>query len=30
MAERCVTRGAPKRPGGYNNHFLVLQTPGYV
>ncbi len=30
MAERCVTRGAPKRPGGYNNHFLVLQTPEYV
>ena len=30
MAERCVTRGAPKRPGGYNNHFLVLQVPGYV
>ena len=30
LAERCVTRGAPKRPGGYNNNFLVLQTPGYV
>ena len=26
LAERCVTRGAPKRPGGYNNNFLVLQT----
>ena len=21
-----LTRGAPKRPGGYNNHFLVLQS----
>ena len=30
LAERCVTRGAPKRPGGYNNNFLVLQTPGQV
>ena len=30
LAERCVTRGAPKRPGGYNNNFLVLQVPGYV
>lgn len=30
LAERCVTRGAPKRPGGYNNNFAILQTPGYV
>ena len=30
LAERCVTRGAPKRPGGYNNNFLVLQTPDHV
>ena len=30
LAERCITRGAPKRPGGYNNNFLLLQTPGYV
>ena len=30
LAERCVTRGSPKRPGGYNNNFLVLQTPGYI
>ncbi len=30
LAERCVTRGAPKRPGGYNNNFLIMQTPGYV
>ena len=30
LAERCVTRGAPKRPGGYNNNFLILQTPGYM
>ena len=30
LAERCITRGAPKRPGGYNNNFLILQIPGYV
>jgi alkylhydroperoxidase family enzyme len=30
LAERCVTRGAPKLPGGYNNNFHILQTPGYV
>ena len=30
LAERCITRGAPKRPGGYNNNFLILQNPGYV
>ena len=30
LAERCITRGAPTRPGGYNNNFLILQTPGYV
>ena len=30
LAERCVTRGAPKRPGGYNNNFLIVQTPGFV
>jgi hypothetical protein len=29
-AERCLTRGAPKLPGGYNNNFLILQAPGYV
>ena len=30
LAERCLTRGAPKRPGGYNNNFLILQTPDHV
>ncbi len=30
LAERCLTRGAPKLPGGYNNNFLILQGPGYV
>ena len=30
LAERCITRGAPKMPGGYNNNFQILQTPGYV
>ena len=30
LAERCITRGAPKLPGGYNNNFQILQTPGYI
>jgi hypothetical protein len=30
LAERCVTRGAPKLPGGYNNNFQIVQTPAYV
>jgi hypothetical protein len=30
LAERCITRGAPKLPGGYNNNFQILQAPGYV
>jgi hypothetical protein len=30
LAERCLTRGAPKLPGGYNNNFQIVQTPGYV
>ena len=30
LAERCITRGAPKRPGGYNNNFLIMQTPNLV
>jgi hypothetical protein len=30
LAERCITRGAPKLPGGYNNNFLIVQTPAYV
>lgn len=30
LAERCITRGAPKLPGGYNNNFLIVQTPGQV
>ena len=30
LAERCVTRGAPKLPGGYNNNVLIVQTPGYI
>lgn len=30
LAERCLTRGAPKLPGGYNNNFMIVQTPGYV
>ncbi len=30
LSERCITRGVPKLPGGYNNNALILQTPGYV
>lgn len=30
LAERCLTRGAPKLPGGYNNNVQIVQTPGYV
>ena len=28
--ERCITRGVPGTPGGYNNHLQIVQTPGYV
>jgi len=30
LAERCITRGAPKLPGGYNNNFQIVQTPQHV
>jgi hypothetical protein len=30
LAERCITRGAPKLPGGYNNNFEIVQTPTHV
>ncbi len=30
LAERCITRGAPKIPGGYNNNFQIVQTQGYI
>jgi hypothetical protein len=28
--ERCLTRGAPKLPGGYNNNVQIVQSSGYV
>jgi hypothetical protein len=28
--ERCVTRGLPRLPGGYNQNLQILQSPGYV
>ena len=28
--ERCITRGLPRLPGGYNNHFQIVQSPEYV
>ena len=33
MDERCIVRltgGPPMLPGGYNNNFHILQSPGYV
>jgi hypothetical protein len=30
LAERCLTRGAPKLPGGYNNNVHILQTPDHI
>jgi hypothetical protein len=30
LAERCITRGVPKLPGGYNNNFQIVQTQQYV
>ncbi len=30
LAERCLTRGAPKLPGGYNNNVQIVQTPDSV
>jgi hypothetical protein len=30
LAERCITRSAPKLPGGYNNNFQIVQTAGQV
>jgi hypothetical protein len=30
LGERCLTRGAPKLPGGYNNNVQIVQTPGFV
>jgi len=28
--ERCISRGVPRPPGGYNNHFQIVQTPEHV
>ena len=30
LGERCLTRGAPKLSGGYNNNIEIVQGPGYV
>ena len=30
LGERCLTRGVPKLPSGYNNNFLIVQSRGYV
>jgi len=28
--ERCITRGLPRLPGGYNQNMQIMQAPGYV
>ncbi len=30
VSERCITFGLPRLPGGYNNHFRIVQSPGSV
>ena len=32
LSERCLFwgTGLPRLPGGYNNHFQIVQSPGYV
>jgi hypothetical protein len=30
LSERCLTFGLPRLPGGYNNHFRIVQSAGYV
>ena len=30
LGDRCITRNLPRMPGGYNNHFQIVQSPGYV
>ena len=30
LFERCVTRGLPRLPGGYNQNLQILQTPEHV
>jgi hypothetical protein len=30
LSERCLTFGLPRLPGGYNNHFRIVQGPGNV
>jgi hypothetical protein len=30
LMERCITAGAPRLPGPYNNNLQIVQTPEYV
>jgi hypothetical protein len=30
LRERCITLGAPRLPGPYNNNIQIVQSPGYV
>jgi hypothetical protein len=30
LGDRCITRNLPRMPGGYNNHFQIVQTPDHV
>jgi len=30
LDDRCLMSSIPRMPGGYNNHFQIVQSPGYV
>ena len=30
LSDRCITNGLPRTPGGYKNHFQIVQTPGHA
>ena len=30
MSERCIVSSLPRLPDGYNNHFQIVQAPGYI
>ena len=30
VGNRCITRLLPRLPGGYNNNYQIVQSPGYV
>ena len=30
LDDRCIMTALPRMPGGYNNHFQIVQSPGYA